>query len=188
MSRIIENPTQLILDSAKDILLTKGYLKLSMRNIARECNIGIGTIYNYFPTKRDLVIELMSLYWNDYFDLLEIIINSNETFPIKLHSIFSKLDAFIKKFRETWLRPELYQASGYIKNGLKRETIYIEKLIRRLEDFLVSESLSGNSIPKLKFDSYETSKFIILNYITITQMPAFSYESFEKFLKELLQY
>lgn len=187
MSRIIENPTQLILDTAKNILLTKGYSKLNMRNIARECDIGIGTIYNYFPTKMNLVIDMISVYWNDYFDVLEKMISNDDELFLKLNNIFNKLEVFIKTFREVWLRPELYQSPGYVKNGLKRENIYIEKLIRRLEDFLISESLSANSTIKLKFDSYETAKFIVLNYITIIQMPTFSYQSFEIFLKELLQ-
>lgn len=187
MSRIIENPAQLILDTARNILFTEGYSKLSMRNIARECCIGIGTIYNYFPTKMDLIIGMMSVHWNNYFDILEKLVSNDDTTYIKLNNIFSELEVFIKVFKEVWLKPELYQAPGYIRNGLKRENIYIEKLIRRLEAFLISESLSANSTIKMKFDSYETAKFIVLNYITIIQMPTFSYQSFEIFLKELLQ-
>lgn len=187
MSRIIENPTQLILDTAKNILFTEGYSKLSMRNIAKECNIGIGTIYNYFPTKRDLVIEMIAVYWTDYFDILHKIIYNNEDIFNKLHNIFNKLEVFIKTFKEIWLRPELYHSPDYVKNGLKRENVYMENLIRRIEDLLVRESLNAGSTLRLKFDSYETAKFIILNYITIIQMPSFSYESFEIFLKSLLE-
>ena len=39
---------------------------------------------------------------------------------------------------------------------------------------------------KLRLDSYETAKFILMNYITMVQMPIFKYSSFEMFLKELL--
>jgi hypothetical protein len=67
-----------------------------------------------------------------------------------------------------------------------RQNIYIEKLIEVLEKLLISESSKENSAVKLKLSSHETAKFIVLNFITIIQMPSFSYRSLEVFLKELL--
>lgn len=187
MSRIIENPHQLILDTARKILFDKGYSELSMRNVAKECGIAIGTIYNYFPTKRDLVVDMMAVYWREYFIVLEKLIKDDSSFFPKLQNIFIELEACIKTFKEVWLKPELYHTPDYVEKGLVKEDIYMNRLIRKLEDFLVNESLKADSVIKLKFDSYETAKFILLNFITIIQMPSFSYQSFELFLKELLQ-
>ena len=187
MSRIIENPHQLILDTARSILFSKGYSELSMRNVAKQCGIAIGTIYNYFPTKRDLVVDMMSGYWKEYFVILEKLIKDDSDFFLKLQSIFKELEGFIRTFKEVWLKPELYHTPDYVEKGLAKEDIYMERLIRKLEGFLVDESLKANSVIRLKFDSYETAKFILLNFVTIIQMPSFSYQSFELFLKELLQ-
>jgi AcrR family transcriptional regulator len=187
MARIIENPHQLILDTAKNILFTKGYSELSMRNVAKECDIAIGTIYNYFPTKRDLVVEMMSGYWRAYFAVFEGVVQEDIPFFLKLQTIFEELETFIKTFKEVWLRPELYQTPDYVENGLKQENLYMERLVKRLEDFLLAESSKPNPGITLKLDSYETAKFILLNFITIIQMPTFKYSSFQVFLKELLQ-
>lgn len=187
MSRIIENPHQLILDTAKTILFSKGYTELNMRNVAKECGIAIGTIYNYFPNKRDLVVEMMSGYWREYFNIFENIVNKDISFFLKLHNIFKELETSIKTFKEVWLRPELYQTPDYVKNGLAREDIYMQTLVKRFETFLVAESSKVNPEIQLKYDSYEVAKFILLNFVTMIQMPTFAYESFEAFLKELLQ-
>jgi AcrR family transcriptional regulator len=187
MARIIENPHQLILDTAKNILFTKGYSELSMRNVAKECDIAIGTIYNYFPTKRDLVVEMMSGYWRAYFAIFEGVVQEDIPFFLKLQTIFEELETFIKTFKEVWLRPELYQTPDYVENGLKKENLYMERLVKRFEDFLLTESSKPNPEITLKLDSYETAKFILLNFITIIQMPTFKYSSFQVFLKELLQ-
>lgn len=187
MARIIENPKQLILDTAENIIFEKGYSELSMRNVAKECGIAIGTIYNYFPTKKELVIDMMSNYWREFLDVLDRLIGEEEPFFTKLHKVFQKLEAFISTFKEVWLRPELYSTPDYIENGLTQQNIYMEKLIRMLEDFLTSEAAKADSAIKLRLDSYETSKFIVLNFITIIQMPSFEYQSLEKFLKKLLQ-
>ncbi|MDF2519743.1 MAG: transcriptional regulator [Clostridia bacterium] len=187
MSRVIENPTQLILDTARNILFTKGYSELSMRNIAKECGIALGTIYNYFPTKSDLIVEMMSVYWREYLDILEKLFSEDSEPFTKLHKVFNTLREFIKTFRAVWLKPELYHTPGNIESGLERQTIYMDRLIKRLEEFLVYESSKKHPAIKLKLDSYETAKFIVLNFITIIQMPYFEYKSFEGFLKELLQ-
>lgn len=186
MSRIIENPKQLILDTAKDILFNKGYKELSMRNVAKACDIAIGTIYNYYPTKRDLVVEMMAEHWHEYFNVLEKIMNDDRAFFVRLHAIFEELETVIKSFREIWLTPELYQTPDYVEKGVARESIYMENLIKRLDSFLVSEAAKSGAEITLKNDSYMTAQFILLNFITMIQMPVFKYETFELFLKQLL--
>jgi AcrR family transcriptional regulator len=187
LAKMIENPKQLILNKSKEILYTEGYKKLSMRNIAKACNIAIGTIYNYYSTKKDLVIEMMTEYWEEYFCVVEKLINSNDNFYIKLNNIFNELSIFIKTFKEVWLKAEFYDTPDYITSGVEKESIYIEKLIRKIEDILIKEASNKNSAIHIKLDSYETAKFILMNFITMIRMPLFQYSSFECFLKELLK-
>ena len=184
MSRIIENPEQLILSKAKEILYNEGFKKFSMRNLSEKCGIALGTIYNYYSTKEELIIQIMTDYWKENLYILEDILNSNDTLYIKLNEIFNKLNIFIKTFRAVWLKPELYENPDCIKKSLEKENIYIEKLIVIIESILLKEK-ENNKI-KLRLDSYETAKFILMNYITMVQMPIFKYSSFEMFLKELL--
>jgi hypothetical protein len=54
-----------------------------------------------------------------------------------------------------------------------------------VEDILVKEYADNNI--QIKLGTRETANFIIMNLITIVQMPFFTYESFELFLKELLK-
>ena len=72
MSRIIENPEQLILSRAKEILYNEGFKKFSMRNLSGKCGIALGTIYNYYSTKEELIIEMMTDYWKEHFLYLKI--------------------------------------------------------------------------------------------------------------------
>jgi AcrR family transcriptional regulator len=184
LSRIIENPEQLILGKAKEILYNQGYSKLSMRALSKACNIALGTIYNYYPTKKDLVIEMMTEYWQTYLNSVQKIADSQDDIYIKLGNIFNELRTFIESFRQYWLTHELYDSPEYVEGGLKKEYVFIEKLIIIVKDILVKEQVSNNI--KIKFDTYEIAKFIVMNYVTMVQMPLFKYSSFELFLKELL--
>jgi AcrR family transcriptional regulator len=181
LSRIIENPKELILSKAKEILYDDGYQKLSMRNVASACNIALGTIYNYYPTKKELVIEMMTEYWHEYIKEVHAIVNSDYAFYDKLKNIFDKLSVFIKTFRDVWLKPELYDNPDLVKGGAEREDIYIEKLVRLIEDILIKESKVKNTP-----DSYVIAKFIVMNLVTIVKMPVFKYSDFEIILKQLL--
>lgn len=49
-----------IIDTAYTHACAEGLAALSIRNIAKECNIAVGTIYNYFPDKAALVTEVIT--------------------------------------------------------------------------------------------------------------------------------
>jgi len=181
LARVIENPQQLILNKAKEILYNEGYVKLTMRNVSKACNIALGTIYNYYPTKKDLVIEMMTEYWHEYIDKTQVIVNSDYTFYDKLKIIFDDLSIFLKTFKELWLKPELYNKADYVKGGTERKSLYIDKLVLLIEEILIKHNKLKSNL-----SSYELAQFIVLNFITIVQMPAFKYSSFDTILKELL--
>lgn len=185
MSKVIENPQEMILEKAKEILSNEGYSKLNMRAIARSCDIALGTIYNYYPTKKELILEMMIDYWKEYFKVMDKITNSKDEFYIKLNRIFNELNGFIKRFKSEWLKPELYESSDYVQGAVEKEYIYMEKLVVEIENILLKEAADNNI--KLKLSAKDIGKFIIMNFISMAQMPYFEYSSFEKVLKELLK-
>lgn len=63
MPKIIDDAEQMILASAKKILLEGNYHNFSMRNVAKDCSIGVGTIYNYYASKMVLIASVMSMDW-----------------------------------------------------------------------------------------------------------------------------
>ena len=64
MPKIIEGAREKILMNAKKRLFEKGYLHLSLREVAKESGIATGTIYNYFANKDELVATVMLEDWN----------------------------------------------------------------------------------------------------------------------------
>jgi len=47
-----------IIDKARELFLRDGYLKTSTATIAKEVEIGEGTLFNYFPTKAELFMSV----------------------------------------------------------------------------------------------------------------------------------
>lgn len=187
LSRVIQNPRELILNEAKKILYDEGYSKISIRRVAKECKIAVGTIYNYFPSKKDLIVEMMVNFWQEYFYNVDNTLKTKESVYIKLKKIFYGLSQYIEKFRTVWLTDDLYSSPEYVKGGVEKENIYIQKLIKIIEELLKKELFDNDNTSIDKFNTYKMASFIVMNFISLVQMPYYDYEFFESILKELIQ-
>lgn len=63
MPKIIDNAREQIMEAAKRLLMEKSYAGVSMRAVACECGISVGTIYNYFKDKETLIASFMLDDW-----------------------------------------------------------------------------------------------------------------------------
>lgn len=52
-----------ILSAGKGIITQSGIQTLNMRNVAQRCGIAVGSVYNYFPSKGDLIIATVESVW-----------------------------------------------------------------------------------------------------------------------------
>ena len=59
MPKIIKNPEDRILQAARNRLLDKDLSSFSLRGVAADCGIAVGTIYNYFKDKESLMAAVM---------------------------------------------------------------------------------------------------------------------------------
>ena len=63
MPKIIENIRERAIEEARNELLRNGYTALTVRGIAAKLGIGLGTFYNYFPSKEYLAAAVMLEDW-----------------------------------------------------------------------------------------------------------------------------
>ena len=56
-----KNTREAILAAARELFLDKGYKATSMETIAESSDVAVGTIYNYFTSKAEIMVELNSL-------------------------------------------------------------------------------------------------------------------------------
>ena len=63
MPKIIENVKGQLLEEAKRQIRENGYAKTTVRSVAGACGVGVGTVYNYFPSKDVLIASFMLDDW-----------------------------------------------------------------------------------------------------------------------------
>ncbi len=63
MSAHIKNLDKIILSEAKKLLLEQGIRGITTRNLAKECGISGGTVYNYYESKERLAFAVILTDW-----------------------------------------------------------------------------------------------------------------------------
>lgn len=61
-----------ILQAARTLLNEQGAQQLSIRAVAAACQLSIGSIYNYYPTKAALINDLVEEFWVEALEELEL--------------------------------------------------------------------------------------------------------------------
>mgnify|MGYP006296473481 CR=1 FL=1 len=70
MPKIIENLDEEISKTALALFRDNSYQNVSMRKIASEVGIAVGTLYNYYPNKWELYIEAFEESWRESYEIL----------------------------------------------------------------------------------------------------------------------
>ncbi|MEG0249577.1 MAG: TetR/AcrR family transcriptional regulator [Peptostreptococcus sp.] len=60
-----------ILKESEKIVINEGLSAVSIRKVASLCEVSVGTIYNYFESKSDLVLALIESIWKEIFHMTE---------------------------------------------------------------------------------------------------------------------
>ena len=81
--------------AALEIAREEGVHKVSIRNIAHKCSISVGVLYNYFPTKADLIFAVVSHFWEMSSSIITKSIVTTMSSYIKCHNIASFELAYI---------------------------------------------------------------------------------------------
>lgn len=91
-----------LLEAARSIAYKDGLSKVSIRRLAAESGIAIGTVYNYFPSKADLVAGIIEEFWRNVFHGRCFNINSQEYIE-SIEEIYQRLHVNLAVFKQEFL-------------------------------------------------------------------------------------
>ncbi|MDW7668323.1 MAG: TetR/AcrR family transcriptional regulator [Bacillota bacterium] len=93
-----QNNTKLHIILEADNLFKKyNYEDVDMRKIAKNSNVAVGTLYNYFKGKEDLYMSILKESWQATFDSLDKIIDLDLTPLCKVYKFFEIMEEDKKK-------------------------------------------------------------------------------------------
>lgn len=141
-----------ILEVCKDIVSKEGIQALNMRKVASNSNIALGSLYNYFSNKNDLVFETIESVWKDIFNLYPN--EENTSFINYIEYIFNNIQKGIKKY------PNFFNAHSFSiaqnKRGIARKSMM--EYFSCIKDEIMKAMYLDKNIKENKFSNDFTRK------------------------------
>lgn len=116
--------TDEILKVCKDLVAKNNISKLSMRAVASECNIALGSLYNYFPSKADLVCSTVESIWQEVF--IKYNEDNFDNLMDYIACLFNNLQTSKQKYPKFFTMHALGFESDEKNQGLRRMHLYFD--------------------------------------------------------------
>ena len=99
MPKIIENLKDRLIAEARKQIEASGYGAVTIRSIAKACGVGVGTVYNYFSSKEELVATDLLEDWKQCVAAIDAVSRNADTpRPVAL-CIYDQLTCFAHRHR-----------------------------------------------------------------------------------------
>ncbi|EUB33992.1 MULTISPECIES: TetR/AcrR family transcriptional regulator [Fusobacterium] len=172
----------LILEKAKDMIITESYSSLSISKLTSELNISKGSFYTYFPSKDKMLSEILDEYIKNIKNitifknnLLENSKNIDECLDYYINSLLNltddelKLELVITNLKRNY---EVFNEENFIKlKNTARKTIdFIKSILRKYKKSINIKEKDMEKCSKMIFSitevflmmqniNFETNKF-----------------------------
>lgn len=145
-----------ILKVAREIVSKEGLKALNIRKIAKECDIAIGSVYYYFPSKDELLIEVIENVWEDIFRIDEMDYEEI-SFVDFIEKIFNHTEEGIEKYPNFF---SIHSVAFKAQNTNKAKGS-MRKFIDKFKDNLLISIENDEDINQNAFNSDFTKEQLI---------------------------
>ena len=171
MPKVIEGLDEKILACARGLLLEQGMDALTIRAVARQCGVAVGTVYHYYEDKAQLIAHVMLEDWKNILRQTQKTLDEVQGIPDGLHAIWRGLNAFVNCYRGIWE-----------KERQPQDGTYHAKLIGQIGG-LVVRVLQKNAVEA----EVPVPAFLAENLLRLAMKDEQAYEQEEKLLLRVLK-
>lgn len=161
MAAINQNVTskEKIMSACRAIVSQEGISAINMRSVAGKCGIALGSLYNYFPNKNELMIATIESVWQDIFHM-ESTCKNNMPFADYVEWIFNSILKSSKEYPH-FLTAHSMSVAGTEKS-IARDTM--EDNLKHIKSKML-EMLNRDSVVQQNVFSAGLSKSEFLDFI-----------------------
>lgn len=168
-----------LLEGAYRIAETHGIVALSVRGLANECAVSVGTVYNYFGSKSDLVVDTVELFFRRAFFEEFCRLEPEVDFGTYCRNLFSSMEGVLDRFRTNWLKGVRSLPEAELVAARAREAAQFEHALHGLQRVFEHDPRIDQAVLPEGVDSLAVCTLVLNNLLSClrtsnaTSMPAF---------------
>lgn len=129
-----------VLDAAYGIAVKDGLGALSIRAVAQACGVAVGTVYNSYPTKSDLVNDVVALFWREAFaNTMRPEDSEDADFIAFCRRLAKEMTQALEKFRSDFLHDLSVLGVFDLAAARRREAASFDHVRKGLQHALASD-------------------------------------------------
>lgn len=163
-----------------------GIDQISIRTVAKECGIAVGSIYNYFPAKADLVIAVVEKFWKDIFSPLISSLSTGNDFTGIIHGLYQAADASLGRHQRFFNGHPSLISSKHREKGRHVMEQYFLRIQEALTASLKADKKINQSIWSPSFTPEAFSTFIFSNTLSALSKGENNYEYLQQLIQRIL--
>lgn len=141
MPKVIEDLALRLSEEARRQVRESGYAALTIRSVAKGCGVGVGTVYNYFPSKESLAASYMLRDWESCYAALLDRCSAADDPRTAVYAVYDQLCRFRQEHRELFMDEAAkgsYSSFAGLYHGMLRQG-----LARPLRRFCADDFTAG---------------------------------------------
>lgn len=149
MPKIIKDLDDKIFQAAMDLFGEHGYQGVDMKKISKKVGIAVGTLYNYYPNKQQLFLDVFQKSWHGTLATLDKVMSVNIKGRVKLIEMIKVLNEEMQQrkglgrelFMANVLRNEEEDVWCILYDGLRQRIRQVLLQIQVEEDIQLNEGI-----------------------------------------------
>ncbi|WP_343208176.1 TetR/AcrR family transcriptional regulator [Anaerolentibacter hominis] len=152
-----------LLGIARKIAFTEGLSQLNIRRVAAQSGVAVGTVYNYFASKAELIVGVMEDFWKEIIHENFCHYEDEKDFLPFYHTIYGKLYGNLQRFEEDFINQLAFLSEQERQKGKQMEALYLSHMKDGMEMVLEQDPNVRND---LWTDTFTKTRFInfVLEY------------------------
>lgn len=172
-----------IMCTALELFKQYGFNKVSISDIASKASVSQVSIYNFFQSKENLKNEVLKNLWENYYQSIMSIINSDAIIQNKIENFFYTVIDYTRNYTTNFMAASIRNQIAQEEISAEMQMESIEKVIINLLEQGQKEGVIKSTISLNTMVSYiEMFRFYIIN----KPEAAINYDRNPELLKEII--
>lgn len=184
MSKTVTSKEQ-ILEVSCRIVAKRGISAVNMRTVASECGIALGSLYNYFASKSELLSSTIEAVWKDVFQEEE---NGEDydNFIEYLRALIDRIESSRQRYPKFFSMHALGFASEEKPEGRRVMAQYFQKLKKQMLYLLENDKKIRSGIFTERFTAENFVDYVFKLLLSVLVEDQEKEETFLEFVKNYL--